>query len=184
MLTPKKITAKVAAFSLILGTLLVPLYQPSAHPGSPKKILPETLTDVDGHKVDVAKLAATKRLFFVTLKATWCPVCFNQLLRLKKNLSKLKICGASFVVLSPGPKDALKAVKARSEFPYPFVEDVGLTLARKLDLVLAPNQIRPVIVGVNKRREIVWMQYGRNGRYYGDKELQAYLDCEFDIASN
>ncbi|MFQ5648702.1 MAG: hypothetical protein ACE5IY_02060 [bacterium] len=33
-----------------------------------------------------------------------------------------------------------------------------------------------------KKREIVWMQRGRNGSYHGDKQLMQHLGCEFDLA--
>jgi peroxiredoxin len=177
----------VILFSLvILAIISFPgnFYNALARPGNEKIVLPKQLIDIDGRKIDLEKLAGKKKLFFVTLKATWCPVCFNQLLRLKKLLPKLRVCDASFIVLSPGPLKELKSIQAKSKFPYPFIEDKNLKLARKLNLILAPNQIQPVIFAVNKNREIVWMQYGRNGRYYGDKELQEYLDCEFELAAN
>ena len=44
--------------------------------------------------------------------------------------------------------------------PYPFVEDKGLILARKLKLQIAADQIQPAIFAVNKKREIAWMQLG------------------------
>ena len=87
---------------------------------------------------------------------------------------------ATFIVLSPGPADELRKVRKRTEFPYPFVEDKGL--AKKLKLQIAADQIQPAIFAVNKKRKIAWMQLGRNGSYYGDKELQKYLDCEFELA--
>ena len=85
-------------------------------------------------------------------------------------------------MLSPGPADELMKIQNRSKFPYPFVEDKRLALAKKLKLQLAVEQIQPAIFAVNKKREIAWMQLGRNGSYYGDKELQEYLDCEFELA--
>jgi len=142
-----------------------------AKSGDEKLILPKQLI-----------LANEKKLFIVTLKETWCSVCFKQLLRLETRLTELRICGATFVVLSHGPKDALKLIRKRTEFPYPFVEDKGLALAKKLKLQIAADQIQPAIFAVNKNREIAWMQLGRNGSYYGDKELQEYLDCEFELA--
>ncbi len=153
-----------------------------AKSGDEKAILPKQLIDVYGKTVDIAKLANEKKLFVVTLKATWCSVCFKQLLRLKTRLTELRICGATFIVLSPGPAEELKKIQKRSKFPYPFVEDKGLTLARKLKLQIAVDQIQPAIFAVNKKREIAWMQLGRNGSYYGDKELQEYLDCDFELA--
>ncbi len=73
------------------------------------------------------------------------------------------------------PKDALKSFRKRTEFPYPFVEDKGLALAKKLKLRIAADQIQPAIFAINRKREIAWMQLGRNGSYYGDKELQECL---------
>ncbi len=70
----------------------------------------------------------------------------------------------------------------RETFLTPLVEDKGLILARKLKLQIAADQIQPAIFAVNKKREIAWMQLGRNGTYYGDKELQEYLDCDFELA--
>ncbi|MCH7674200.1 redoxin domain-containing protein [candidate division KSB1 bacterium] len=101
---------------------------------------------------------------------------------LKWRLAKLQVCGAAFIVLSPGPADELRKVRKRTEFPYPFVEDKGLALAKKLKLQIAADQIQPAIFAVNKKREINLVQLGRNGSYYGDKELQKYLDCEFELA--
>lgn len=126
-----------------------------ARAGNEKIILPKILSDIDGKSIDIERLAQKKKLFFVTLKATWCPVCFNQLVRLKKILRKLQVCGATFVVLSPGPRKALKSIQVKTEFPYPFVEDKDSNLAKKLNLVLAPNQIQPVIFAVNKRKMIL-----------------------------
>ena len=150
--------------------------------GDEKSILPKQLIDVEGKTVDIAKLASEKKLFVVTLKATWCSVCFKQLLRLKDRLTELQVCGATFIVLSPGPAEELKKIQKRTKFPYPFVEDKGLALAKKLKLQIAVEQIQPAIFAVNQKREIAWMQLGRNGSYYGDKELQEYLDCEFELA--
>ena len=54
-------------------------------------------------------------------------------------------------MLSPGPADELRKVRKRTEFPYPFVEDKGLALAKKLKLQIAANQIQPAIFAVNKK---------------------------------
>ena len=72
-------------------------------------------------------------------------------------------------------------VRQQTRFPYPFVEDPKLDLAKKLDLVLGPDQIRPAIFVVNKEREMVGMQYGRSGTHYGDDALMKYLGCGYDL---
>ncbi|CAG8477792.1 11310_t:CDS:2 [Diversispora eburnea] len=43
-------------------------------------IFPETVTDLDGRTVNVGELASRHVLVFITLKATWCPVCPQLLL--------------------------------------------------------------------------------------------------------
>lgn len=66
-------------------------------------------------------------------------------MRLKKTLPKLKVCNAAFIVVSPGPRKELKSIQTKTEFPYPFIEDRALYLAKKLSLVLGSNQIQPVM---------------------------------------
>ena len=151
----------------------------ASDPDAPQRdvVLPATLRDVAGRRVDVAGLATRHRLVFVTLKATWCPVCRVQLQRLRDHLARLRSCDATFVVLAPGPRDELRAVQKSSGFPYPFVEDEGLAIARAAGLQLAPDQIAPAMFAVNERREIVWMQRGRGAGSFGDEALLEYLDC-------
>ncbi|RHZ56378.1 hypothetical protein Glove_402g12 [Diversispora epigaea] len=43
-------------------------------------IFPETVTDLDGQTFNVGELASRHVLIFITLKATWCPVCPQLLL--------------------------------------------------------------------------------------------------------
>jgi peroxiredoxin len=165
-----------------LGALLAGLvFVAAADAGAADRAaLPATLRDVRGTAVDVAALARRYRLVVVTLKATWCPVCRAQLERLQQELPRLRSCGATFLVLSPGPADALRAVADASGFPYPFVEDRDLAIARSADLVLAPDQIVPAILVANTQREIVWMARGRSAGAFNDEALLAELDCPPD----
>lgn len=146
--------------------------------GPEAMVVPPQLIDVSGEQVDVESLASDQRLFFVTLKATWCPVCQEQLRRLRALLPRLRSCGATFVVLAPGPQRALKQVAEETGFPYPFVEDVELALARAAGLHLAADQIEPAIFEVNASREIVWMQRGRSGNSFSDDALLERLGCD------
>jgi len=167
----------ILVFSLIGTLTLAATAEKETKEKEQRPVLPAQLVDLEGQTIDLQKLAHKKRLFFVTLKATWCPVCSNQLIRLAKLKTRLNTCGATFVVLAPGPHKELKAIKKRTGFPYPFVEDKGLKLARQLDLELGPGQIQPAIFEVSKERKIVWLQRGRSGAYYGDQELFEFLDC-------
>lgn len=139
--------------------------------------MPTALVAVDGATVDVATLASTQRLFFVTMKATWCPVCQTQLRRMTALLPRLRSCGATFVVLSPGPRADLQRIAGETAFPFPFVEDVGLAVARGASLQLAPDQIEPALFEVDAQGQIVWLQRGRAGNAFGDAALLERLDC-------
>lgn len=123
------------------------------------------------------QLAAGHRLVVVTLKATWCSACSRQLVRLRERKEKYAACGVRFVVISPGPRRELKAVADRTRFPYPFVEDVNLDLARTLRLELAEDQIVPAFILLDSERRVAWMQRGRNSAYFGDAALLQHLDC-------
>lgn len=147
-------------------------------PPASKAVFPKTSTDIDGNPIDVAALAATGKLVVVTLKATWCPVCQEQLVRLRKLLPRFQSCGASFIVLAPGPTEELRQIAHDSRFPYPFIEDHDLAIARAADLVLAADQIAPAIFMLDEQRGIAWLQRGRSGVYYGDGELLDRLGCD------
>ena len=73
-------------------------------------VFPKTIVAVDGEKLDIAALVKRRTVVVVTLKATWCPVCQRQLVRLKDRLPELKPCGVSFLVLAPGPASELRAI--------------------------------------------------------------------------
>jgi peroxiredoxin len=153
----------------------------AAHASEPRR-LPHQLVDLTGAPVDLAALATNQRLFFVTLKATWCPVCQVQLQRLHRQLARLRACGATFVVLAPGPRSELTRIAEQTGFPYPFVEDVDLAIARVAGLLLAADQIEPAIFEVNAQREIVWIDRGRNAGHFNDEALLARLECTLHTA--
>src|SRR5262245_22008231 len=128
---------------LALAALLAALAAGVPRADAAPAVVPATLRDVDGDVVDVAGLASRHHLVVVTVKAAWCPVCREQLARLRRELPRLRSCGATFIVLGPGPRDALRGVARETGFPYPFVADEDLALARAADLVLAPDQLVP-----------------------------------------
>lgn len=161
----------IAAVGVTLGALPIAAQE-----------IPARLADVTGAVVDVTALAKDKRVFFVTLKATWCPVCQVQLQRLNEKLGRLRSCDATFVVLSPGPRDDLLKIAERNAFPYPFVEDVDLAIARAAGLQLAADQIEPAIFEVDGSGAIVWIARGRSARQFNDEALLARLQCAMQTA--
>ncbi len=138
---------------------------------------PATVSTIEGEELDLKKIARKHTLVVVTLKATWCPVCQAQLARIKSKLPEIKPCGVSFLVLAPGPKSQLRSIKKKIGFPYPFVEDVDLTIAKKLGLQLSEREIVPSIFILNSDLSVGWMQRGRNARSYGDSALIEKINC-------
>jgi peroxiredoxin len=137
----------------------------------PQAQFPEKIADINGRLIDVGKLAGEKTVTVVTLKATWCPVCQEQLIRLKDNLHLINTDRVTFLVLSPGPQNELLEIKKNTGFPYPFIEDKKLRITKSLGLDMSEKEITPSIFILNKNRNIRWMQRGRSGWYYGDEEL-------------
>ena len=138
---------------------------------------PATVTSSKGNKVDVAALAKTHTMVVISIKATWCPVCRQQLQRIKEQLSDFEKCNASFLVLSPGSNEAVQEVKFNTDFPFPFIADQKFSIAKELDLILSPKEIMPAIVILNKDLSVKWIQKGRNALNFGDAELKEYLGC-------
>ncbi len=138
---------------------------------------PATVTSSTGKDIDVAALAKAHIMIVITIKATWCPVCRQQLLRIKEQLGDFKKCNASFLVLSPGSNEAVQEVKFNTDFPFPFIPDQNFSIAKILDLILSPEEIMPAIVILNKDLSIKWIRRGRNALNFGDKELKDYLGC-------
>ena len=137
----------------------------------PQTQFPEKIADINGRLIDVGKLAMEKTVTVVTLKATWCPICQEQLIRLKNNLQLIDTSRVTFLVLSPGPTNELLEIKKSTGFPYPFIEDKNLRITKSLGLDMSEREITPSIFILNKQRNIRWMQKGRSGWYYGDEEL-------------
>ena len=138
---------------------------------------PETVTSSAGKDIDVAALAKAHTMIIITIKATWCPVCQQQLLRIKEQLGDFEKCNASFLVLSPGSNQAVHEVKFNTEFPFPFIADQNFSIAKKLDLILSPEEIMPALVILNEDLSVKWIQKGRNALNFGDAELKDYLSC-------
>jgi hypothetical protein len=82
------------------------------------------------------------------------------------------------VVLAPGPAGYRRAIARHPGFPYPLVVDDGPAIARAAGLALAPDQIQPAILALDRERRIAWVQRGRSGGYFGDDELIEHLGCE------
>jgi len=138
---------------------------------------PATVTSSKGNDIDVAALAKAHIMIIITIKATWCPVCQQQLLRIKEQLGDFEKCNASFLVLSPGSNEAVHEVKFNIDFPFPFIPDQNFSIAKKLGLILSPEEIMPAIVILNEDLSVKWVRKGRYALNFGDAELKDHLGC-------
>ena len=139
---------------------------------------PEIITDIDGDTINLKELTTQKTVAVITMKAPDCPVCQIQILRIIQNFDKLSACNVTFLVLAPGPIDKLQKAKELTKFPFPFIVDQDLKIARPLDLIINETQILPSILILNDKLELEWAQRGRNALYFGDPELMKRLKCE------
>ena len=139
---------------------------------------PEIITDIDGDTINLKELTTQKTVAVITMKAPDCPVCQTQILRIIQNFDKLSACNVTFLVLAPGPIDKLQKAKELTKFPFPFIVDQELKIAKSLDLIINETQILPSILILNDKLEVEWAQRGRNALYFGDPELMKRLKCE------
>ena len=139
---------------------------------------PEIITDIDGDPINLKEITKQKTVAVITMKSPDCPGCQTQILRIMQNFDKLSSCNVTFLVLAPGPIDKLQKAKELTKFPFPFIVDQDLKIARSLDLIINETQILPSILILNDKLEVEWAQRGRNALYFGDPELMKRLKCE------
>jgi peroxiredoxin len=139
---------------------------------------PEVMQNIDGSKINLKELTTKKTVAIITMKSPDCPVCQTQILRIMQNFDQLSACNVTFLILAPGPIEKLQKAKELTQFPFPFIVDEELKIARSLDLIINETQILPSILILNDKLEVEWAQRGRNALYFGDPELMKRLKCE------
>ena len=139
---------------------------------------PESIKDIDGNIINLKEITAKNTVAVITMKSPDCLVCQTQILRIMQNFGKLSACNVTFLILAPGPREKLQETKELTRFPFPFIMDEELKIARSLDLLLNETQILPSILILNEKLEVDWLQKGRNALYFGDPKLMKRLKCE------
>ena len=142
-----------------------------------KVFFPGTIFDIDGGIISIDKLAEDRTICVITVKATWCPVCREQLIRIRDQLADFRRCNLTFLVLVPGGPEAIKLLQEKTRFPFPFIQDKELRIAGRYALDRPPAEIFPAIFILNQDRSLRWMHRGRGPDYYSDQALSDYLDC-------
>ena len=170
---------KILPIACAVGTWAIStlVYAKSPETQIPRAKFPAKVTSVRGESIDVAKLAETRRVVVVTLKATWCPVCQEQLRRIRRSLRNPDQCGIAILVLSPGPAEALRQIQTDLGVPFPFIEDRNLKIASSLGLRLADDQIQPSILILERDLSVGWSRVGRSTENFGDPALLREVNC-------
>ena len=141
------------------------------------KFFPKYIYDIDDNKVVISDLSKNKTVCVITIKSVSCPVCTEQLIRIRERIKEFNRCNLTFLVLAPGGKDGIKELRKRTGFPFPFIQDKNLKIAKRFDLAMPPFEIIPAVILLEKDGSAHWVKPGRGPDYYSDQALIDYLDC-------
>ena len=140
-------------------------------------VFPHEIVSLSGELIPMEKLARNKTVCIITVKSAQCPVCREQLVRIKKKLHEFSKCNLTFLVLAPGDPRDIHAMKKSTEFPFPFISNDQYAIAEKYGLVQTADQLMPAVFILNPDLSMRWIQRGRSSGFYSDKILIDYLDC-------
>ena len=147
------------------------------HYAEDKKFFPNSIYDIDNNKIVLSDLSKNKTVCVITIKSVTCPICTEQLIRIRNSIVDFNKCNLTFLVLAPGAKNGIEELKRRSRFPFPFIQDGDLKISEYFNLAMPPFEIVPSIILLNKDGSVRWIQSGRGPDYYSDQALSDYLDC-------
>ena len=147
------------------------------HYAEDNKFFPNSIYDIDNNKIVISDLTKNNTVCVITIKSVTCPICTEQLIRIRDRMVDFNKCNLTFLVLAPGGENGIKELRNRSRFPFPFIQDKNLKIAEYFDLAMPPFEIVPAIILLNKDGSVRWIQPGRGPDYYSDQALSDYLDC-------
>ena len=147
------------------------------HYAGDNKFFPNNIYDIDSNKIVISDLSKNKTVCVITIKSVTCPICTEQLIRIRDRMGDFNKCNLTFLVLTPGGKNGIIELRNRSKFPFPFIQDKNLKIAEYFDLAMHPFEIVPAVILLNKDGSVRWIQPGRGPDNYSDQALSDYLDC-------
>ncbi|KAL1920780.1 uncharacterized protein VTP21DRAFT_11415 [Calcarisporiella thermophila] len=178
----------------------------------PSSLFPEQIVDLRGSSINVRELALERCLVVITLKATWCPVCpvllrllnisglfhdkpkefhdpfSSNVISIPEDLFRifrhLLRNDAYFIVISPGPRDALLKIQKDCDFErFPFILDEDLSISTRIGLRMSEHEVWPCILAVDHTLRVMPIKFGRGPGFYGHYVLLQYLHdrrCEIE----
>ena len=139
---------------------------------------PKNISDINGDKISFSFLSRDKIVCLIAIKSPTCPICIEQLERIKKKVLDFEKCNLTFLVLAPGPLKVIKALAKKINFPFPFIQDKNFSISKMFSLSNPPFEIIPAVILFEKNGFVKWQQLGRSFDYFSDQALEDYLDCE------
>ena len=125
--------------NIVCSTLLVLVI--SSGLANDNVLFPGTVFDTDGEIISIDKLSRDRTVCVITVKATWCPVCREQLIRIRDRLAEYKRCNLTFLVLVPGEPETIKHLKEMTRLPFPFIQDKELRISERYSLDRPPVEL-------------------------------------------
>uniref|UniRef100_A0A7S4QUM9 Alkyl hydroperoxide reductase subunit C/ Thiol specific antioxidant domain-containing protein n=1 Tax=Alexandrium monilatum TaxID=311494 RepID=A0A7S4QUM9_9DINO len=141
------------------------------------------IRDVDGHWLDLSALCREHLVIVCTFKCVPCPVCPEQMRRIRREplRSFFREAGVRFLVLCPGPTPLLKASRDALK-PYligedvPFICDETMAIAGGINAILGPGQIIPCFFELKPDLSVGWTQLGRGPGNFGDGKVARFVE--------
>lgn len=93
-----------------------------------------TLEDQDGDQVCLSQLLKDGPVVLIFYRGKWCPHCNAYIMRLQRNLEKIKATGASLLAISPMLPDGTKYLATKRCLEFSVLSDVGNTVAHDYNL--------------------------------------------------
>jgi len=143
------------------------------------------LKDVDGRSLHMQEMCRNNLVLVCTFKSVSCPVCPQKLQRLfmEPLRSLCREAMVKWIVLSPGPRAALKALREHLHLKedVPFVCDEDLQIAASVNATPNIGQILPCFFEIKADLSVGWSHIDR-GSNSGDTKVQEFLTCRLNEA--
>ena len=92
------------------------------------------LEDQDGDIVCLKELLSRGPVVLVFYRGKWCPHCQATLMRLQRELEKIKAKGASLVAISPMLPDGTQYLATKRCLEFPVCSDLGNSVAKEFNI--------------------------------------------------
>lgn len=135
-----------------------------------KAAAPFTLTDADGHVVDMRRVIGIKPFALIFYRGVWCPFCQSQMENLGRHRAEFQKLGLPVYAISNEAAPALLEMQKRHSLGFvTFLSDPDGTAARLYSGVYPRSTVhQPGVFVVDKRGQIVYAYVNQDFRTRAD----------------